>query len=114
MKTQEEQIVDNEELEEQSTELDPLEWLNQLVEQNKDDEDFIVQAHKLRTMVGRDKITELETENKSLRNELQASKEKFYNTFMGIKPPKEIKVEEVEEQPSLSVDDIIQSLERKS
>lgn len=99
---------------EQDSELTPVEWLTALVEQNKDDVDFIVNAQNTLTILNstkREDVSELET----LKEENTRLKKKFYESFMGGVTAKgeEIEVIEEEEKPKTPpLDVLLKSLEK--
>lgn len=91
--------------------VDPLEWLNHLVEQNQDDVDFIVNAQNLRNLATReDNTNEINTLKEQLDNERKEKallKKKYYDTFMGTDINEdEVEVIEKEEKTPLTLTDI--------
>ena len=96
--------------EDQPTEFDPLGFIDSLVEQNQDDTDFIANAQSLRNIVAGDEVTSLRSQLENEQNENKRLKKQFYDTFMGQEVPEDFKVDEVEEKPPLSLDDIVNSI----
>lgn len=99
---------------EQDSELSPIEWLTALVEENKDDVDFIVNAQNTLSLLNSTKnedVSELET----LKEENTRLKKKFYESFMGgvVAKGEEIEVIEEEEKPKTPpLDVLLKSLEK--
>ena len=111
-----EKVLKDEVIEEerQDSELTPIEWLTELVEQNKEDVDFIVNAQNTLSLLNNTKevdVSELET----LKEENTRLKKKFYDSFMGGVSTKgeEIEVIEEEEKPKTPpLDELLKSLEK--
>lgn len=103
--------------EDQGKDLTAIEFITKLVEDNKDDEDFIINANKVVEELKGNKTDDLTKENERLRADLSKSKKKFFDTFMGNVQGDDIdnKVEEDEEKKEniLKLDDILSDLERK-
>lgn len=99
----------------QDTEVTPIEWLTALVEQNKEDVDFIVNAQKTLSLLNNTNkevdVSELDT----LKEENTRLKKKFYESFMGGVSAKgeELEVIEEEEKPKTPpLDVLLKSLEK--
>ena len=92
---------------------DPISFITKLVEQNKDDEDFIVSANQVIEGLKGSKAKELELENEKLKQDLTKSKKRFYDTFMGkVSSTEEENIIEEKEEKIVTLDEMLQKLER--
>lgn len=97
----------------EQTPIDPISFMTKLVEQNKEDEDFIVNASQVVEGLKGTKAKELEIENERLKAELTKSKKRFYDTFMGkVSTEQEHEIVEEQEEKRVTLDEMLQKLER--
>lgn len=104
----------NEETVEEHEELSPLDLLNALVEENKDDIDFIVKATKIKEALiakGTAPNNEAEVQLAAAKEETARIKKLAYDTFMGITLPDDNEnIEIVEEKSTPKVEDLIKEI----
>lgn len=97
----------------EETPIDPISFITKLVEQNSEDEDFIVNATQVIDGLKGNRSKELEAENLKLKEDLTKSKKRFYDTFMGkVTTADEEKIIEEQEEKTVTLDEMLQKLER--
>ena len=103
-----------------------IEFIKNLVEKNKDDQELISHAHLItQSLMEQEQIInerldplqkeneELKSQNKTLTTKLGETQQKFYDTFMNGLNPQELQPKEDEEQKPLTLTELEKKLERE-
>ena len=103
-----------------------IEFIKNLVEKNKDDQELISHAHLItqslteQEQLINERLDPLQQENEELKNQNQAlmdklteTQQKFYDTFMNGFNPQELQPKEDEEQKPLTLTELEKKLERE-
>lgn len=103
-----------------------IEFIKNLVEKNKDDQELISHAHLItQSLLEQEQLInerldplqqeneELKTQNQTLNTKLTETQQKFYDTFMNGFSPQDPQPQEDEEQKPLTLTELEKKLERE-